>query len=332
MMLKCRLIEEVIAKLWYDGLISGEMHLGTGEEAINVGVVSQMRDGDSMALDHRGTAPLIIRGVDPILILREVLGQTAGLCGGSGGHMHLFSREHLAASSGIVGSAGPTAAGFALAATRLRPGAITIAFFGEGAMNQGMLLESMNLASVWKLPVLFICKDDSWSITTESASMTGGDLNMRASGLGLPVVDVDGLDVLAVREAAKDAIQNARSGKGPTFIHARCIHLEGHFLGYQMKKIVRSPLKEMTDLAGPIAKSLIKPGGARISERMKGLKKVLSAVNVNIRDSKGHSSRDPVILARKDLETDTSRLEELETSLENEVSQLLETALTEEVS
>ena len=197
-------------------------------------------------------------------------------------------------------------------------------------MNE--LLESMNLASVWKLPVLFICKDDSWSITTESASMTGGDLNMRASGLGLPVVDVDGLDVLAVREAAKDAIQNARSGKGPTFIHARCIHLEGHFLGYQMKKIVRSPLKEMTDLAGPIAKSLIKPGGARISERMKGLKKVLSAVNVNIRDSKGHSTRDPILLARKDLETDTRRLEELETSLENEVSQLLETALSEEVS
>jgi pyruvate dehydrogenase E1 component alpha subunit len=331
MMLKCRLFEEAISRLWYDGLISGEMHLGTGEEAINVGVVSQLRDGDSMALDHRGTAPLIIRGVDPVKIIREVLGHPEGLCGGLGGHMHLFSKEHLAASSGIVGSAGPTAAGFALAATRLRPGAISIAFFGEGAMNQGMLLESMNLASVWKLPVLFICKDDTWSITTESASMTGGDLNIRARGLGLPVIDVDGLNVLAVWEAANEAIQNARSGQGPTFIHARCIHLEGHFLGYQMKKIVRSPLKEMSDLAGPLTKSFLKPGGARFSERMKGLKTVLSAVTANMRDSRGQSARDPVLLARKNLETDSHRLEKLEIALEKEVSILLETALTEDM-
>ena len=331
MMLKSRLFEEVIAKLWYDGLISGEMHLGTGEEAINAGVVSQLRDGDSMALDHRGTAPLIIRGVDPVKILREVLGHPKGLCGGMGGHMHLFSRDHLAASSGIVGAAGPTAAGFALAAKHLRPEAITIAFFGEGAMNQGMLLESMNLASVWKLPVLFICKDDTWSISTESASMTGGDLKVRASGLGLRVIEVDGLDVLAVWEAAKNAIQDARSGKGPTFIHAHCIHLEGHFLGYQMKKIVRSPFKEMPDLLGPLTKSFLKTGGAKFSERMKGLKTVLSAVNKNLRDSREQSTRDPILLARKDLETDTQRLEKLEVALENEVSQHLETVLKEEV-
>ena len=245
--------------------------------------------------------------------------------------MHLYSRDHLAASSGIVGAAGPTAAGFALAAKYLRPGAITIAFFGEGAMNQGMLLESMNLASVWNLPVLFICKDDTWSISTESASMTGGELKVRASGLGLRAVEVDGLDVLAVWEASKDAIQNARSGQGPSFIHAHCIHLEGHFLGYQMKKIVRSPLKEMPDLAGPLTKSLLKPGGARFSERMKGLKTVLSAVTNNLRDSRGQSTRDPILLARKDLETDSHRLEQLEIALENEVSQHLETVLTEVV-
>ena len=331
LMLKSRLFEEVIAKLWYDGLISGEMHLGTGEEAINAGVVSQLQDGDSMALDHRGTAPLIIRGVDPIKILREVLGHPEGLCGGMGGHMHLFSRNHIAASTGIVGAAGPTAAGFALAAKYLRPGAITIAFFGEGAMNQGMLLESMNLASVWNLPVLFICKDDSWSISTESASMTGGDLKIRASGLGLRVVDVDGLDVMAVWETAKEAIQNARSGQGPTFVHARCIHLEGHFLGYQMKKIVRSPLKEIPGLAVTLTKSVLKPGGASFSERMKGIKKVLSAVTTNLRDTKGHASKDPILLIRKDLETDPQQLEKLENVLENEVLQYLETVLKEEV-
>ena len=115
LMLKSRLYEESIAKLWQDGLISGEMHLGTGEEAIIAGIISQLHDNDAMALDHRGTAALIMRGLDPALILRELLGQADGLCNGMGGHMHLFSKEHLAASSGIVGASGPTAAGFALA-------------------------------------------------------------------------------------------------------------------------------------------------------------------------------------------------------------------------
>jgi pyruvate dehydrogenase E1 component alpha subunit len=140
-----------------------------------------------------------------------------------GGHMHLFSKDHLAASSGIVGAAGPTAVGFALAAQYLRPGTIAVAFFGEGAINQGMLMESMNLASVWKLPVLFVCKDDSWSITAESEQMTGGTLNERVHGLGVQVVEVDGLDVSAVYQTAGDVIDKIRSDKGPIFLHANFV-------------------------------------------------------------------------------------------------------------
>lgn len=124
LMLKSRLFEEAIAKLWHDGLISGEMHLGTGEEAIIAGVVAHLRDGDAMALDHRGTSAWLMRGVDPVLLVREMLGYPDGLCGGMGGHMHLFSKEYLAASSGIVGAEGPAAAGFALAAQYSRPGAV----------------------------------------------------------------------------------------------------------------------------------------------------------------------------------------------------------------
>ena len=137
LMLKSRLFEEAIGQLWHDGLISGEMHLGTGEEAIIAGIIDHLREGDAMALDHRGTAPLFMRGVDPILILRELLGYPDGLCAGMGGHMHLFSKDHLSASSGIVGAAGPTAAGFALAAQYLRPKAVALAFFGDAAINQG---------------------------------------------------------------------------------------------------------------------------------------------------------------------------------------------------
>ncbi len=329
LMLKSRLFEEAIAHLWHDGSISGEMHLGTGEEAIIAGVVSQLREGDAMALDHRGTAALLMRGVDPVVILRELLGYPDGLCGGMGGHMHLFCKEHLAASSGIVGAEGPTAVGFALAAQYSRPGTVAIAFFGDGAMNQGMLMESMNLASVWKLPVLFVCKDDGWAITTQSNQVTGGDLGERARGLGIPAVEVDGVDVSEVWEASNSAIERARSSQGPTFLHARCVHLEGHFLGFQLIRIVRDPLREMPKIAIPLTQSFLCPGGAGLRERLTGLKTVLAAVLSTLRDPRRHSANDPVRRTRTALQSDQAHLQELEDQIEKEISSILASALVE---
>ena len=329
LMLKSRLFEEAVAKLWHDGLISGEMHLGTGEEAIIAGIVTHLRKGDAMALDHRGTSPLLIRGVDPVLILRELLGHPEGLCGGMGGHMHLFSKEHLVASSGIVGASGPAAAGFALAAQHLRPGTIAVAFFGEGAMNQGMLMESMNLASAWKLPVLFVCKDDSWSITTESAKITGVDLNERARGLGIPAVEADGLDVSAMWEAAHDAIERARFGQGPTFLHANCVHLEGHFLGFQLIRFIRDPLREMPKISSQLVQSFLRPGGASLRERMGGLKTIGKAVLSTLRDPRRDPTGDPLSRARAMLQSDPARLLELEDQIEQEINQVLTSALAE---
>lgn len=327
LMLKSRLLEEAIAKLWHDGLISGEMHLGTGEEGIIAGVVTQLHEGDAMALDHRGTAALLMRGVDPVAILRELLGYPDGLCGGMGGHMHLFSRAHLAMSSGIVGAVGPTAAGFALSAQYLRPGAIAVAFFGEGAINQGMLMESMNLASAWNLPVLFVCKDDGWAITTQSDGVTGGDVNERARGLGVPAVDVDGSDVSAVWEAAHSAIQRARSGQGPTILRARCVHFEGHFLGFHLLRIVRDPLREVPAIAVPLTQSFLHPGGAAWHERLAGLRTVLAAVLSTLRDPRRDSVNDPVRRTRATLQSDSTRLQKLEDRVEKEISHLLSSAL-----
>jgi TPP-dependent pyruvate/acetoin dehydrogenase alpha subunit len=329
LMLRSRLFEEAIAKLWHNGLIAGEMHLGTGEEAIIAGVVANLRKGDAMALDHRGTAALHMRGVDPVLILRELLGFPDGLCGGMGGHMHLFSKEYLAASSGIVGAEGPIAAGFALSAQYLHPGASTIAFFGDGAMNQGMLMESMNLASAWNLPVLFVCKDDGWAITTQSNSVTGGDLNERARGLGIPAVEVDGCDVSEVWEAAHSAIERTRSGQGPTFLHAHCVHLEGHLLGFQPIRMVRDPLREMPEIAIPLTRSFLRPGGAALRERLAGLKLVLAAVLSTLRDPRRDLANDPVRRARTTLQLDPVRLRELEHQAEQEISNVLSMALTE---
>lgn len=328
-MLRSRLFEEAVATLWHRGLVSGEMHLGTGEEAVNAGVIAHLRDGDAIALDHRGTSPLLMRGLDPKLLMRELLGLPGGICSGKGGHMHLYSKEYLAASSGIVGSSGPAATGFAIACDMLSPGSVAVAFFGEGAINQGMLMESMNLASAWKLPVVFVCKDDNWSITTESSSMTGGTLPERARGLGVPCIQVDGLDVGEVANSSGTAIEEVRSGKGPVFIHARCIHLEGHFMGFQLLRLARKPARELPGIALPITKSLLSPGGAPIRERISGLKGVLGSVLDTLRDSREDEVNDPVKRCRKQLLEDVTRLEKLETRIENDINALLEEVVKE---
>jgi pyruvate dehydrogenase E1 component alpha subunit len=236
-MYRSRVFEEAATRLWQDGLISGEMHLGTGEEAVVAGVMDHLQDGDALALDHRGTSPLLMVGVDPLKILLELVGHPEGLCGGRGGHMHLFSKEHLAASSGIVGASGPAAAGFALASKYLRPGKIGVAFFGEGALNQGMLMESMNLAVVWKLPVLFVCKDDGWAITTITAETSGTSPIPRAKGLGLRTYHADGLEVESVWNAAREAVASIRDGMGPAI--RLCPHYPVHDLTVGFPPIVQ---------------------------------------------------------------------------------------------
>lgn len=325
-MVRSRLFEEAVSILWEQGLISGEMHLGMGEEAIACGVVCQLEDGDAMALDHRGTPPMLMRGVDPVLLLTEFLGRPDGLCQGKGGHMHLFSPQHLAASSGIVGAAGPTAVGFALASHYLRPGKVAVAFHGEGATNQGMLLESMNLAVAWALPVLFVCKDNHWAITTQSSSVTGGRLVQRALGFGMPAEEVDGSDVQAVWEAARVGIDRGRRGEGPTFLHAHCVHLEGHFLGDLLLRVGRSPLKEMTPMVGPLLRSVTGRKGAPLRERMRGLWDVATRGQALMRDQTGEE-KDPVILARTKLSTDPQRLAALEDRVTAEIEQLLGSVL-----
>jgi pyruvate dehydrogenase E1 component alpha subunit len=328
-MLKSRLFEQAVVRLWHEGRIYGEMHLGTGEEAIIAGVVSHLRDGDAMALDHRGSAALLMRGIDPVLLLREILGLPDGLCGGMGGHMHLFSKEHLAASSGIVGAGGPAAAGFALAAQVLRPGSVVVAFFGEGSMNQGMLMESLNLAALWKLPVLFVCKDDGWGITTRTGQSTAGDLDTRAEGLGVPVAIADGRDVTAVWEAAGKAIERARSGGGPTFLHARCVHFEGHFLGFQLIRILRDPFREIPPIPGPLIKAILQPKGAVLRERLAGLRLVLEAVISTLRDPRRDPANDPLRRTRAALQSEPERLRELEDRIGTETLQVTEKALAE---
>ena len=317
-MLRCRLFEQAVAALWQAGQISGEMHLGIGEEAIVVGVLAHLQEGDALALDHRGTAPLIVRGVSPLLLLDEFLGRENGLCGGQGGHMHLFSSKHLAASSGIVGASGPTGVGFALAAQMLRPGSLSVAFFGEGAMNQGMLMEALHLASVWNLPILFVCKDDGWAITTRSPSVTRGDIVSRARSFGIETSSVDGADVAAVWRAARDQVSHTRKTGSPAFLHAHCVHYQAHMLGIQIARLARHPIVEMSNVAGAILKAMISRKGAPLKRRIMSLRFVLGTI-WDMRSSLADSSDDPIKTTRLRLAAQPERLHKLEQEIHDEI-------------
>jgi len=325
LMLRSRRFEEAVKKLWDEGKISGEMHLGIGEEAIMAGVISQLKEGDAMALDHRGTSPLIMRGVDMVALLLEFLGHSQGLCAGMGGHMHLYSKEHLAASSGIVGSSGPAATGFALALKYKRTNNIAVAFFGEGSMNQGMMLESMNLASVWKLPVLFVCKDNEWAITTLSKEVTGGTLVDRAKGLGIEGAEVDGMDVAVVLKVANDAISKMRKDGGPYFIHAHCVHKTGHFLGDPLLRFHETPIKMFWQQTGPLMKSTFSIKGAAVHERGGSLVRVFSLISKSGKQRK--KKIDPLVVDEKKLKEDKARLKEIEEAVSKEVEAAVNRAL-----
>ncbi|MBC7188488.1 MAG: thiamine pyrophosphate-dependent dehydrogenase E1 component subunit alpha [Calditrichaeota bacterium] len=312
-MLRSRRLEEEIKRLWEQGRISGEMHLGIGEEGVAAGVVTHLREGDAMALDHRGTPALVVRGVDLVELLREMLGDPRGLCAGRGGHMHLFSREHLAASTGIVGAGAPLAVGFALAAQLLRPERVAVAFFGDGAMNQGMLLESLNLAVVWRLPVVFVCKHNAWAITTKSDMVTGGDLVQRVQGFGMPAATVDGTDVEAVWEVAGEAITRARRGDGPQFLLATCPRLEGHLLGVALHDPAR-----LLDMASPTLRAITGRKGAGRGKRATALTTLLALV-AKAAAPRAHRGRDPVAKTRAKLIHEPRRLRALEEEVEKEI-------------
>jgi len=322
LMFKSRFFEERTRQIWLDGGISGEMHLGLGEEAIAAGIVSQLIEGDAMALEHRGTPPMLMRGVDPLALLREFMGQPDGLCAGMGGHMHLFSPEKLAASSGIVGASGPAAAGFALAGQMLRPGTVSVAFFGDGATSQGMLMESMNLAVVWKLPVIFVCKDNSWAITTPASTAVGGDLLARAEAQGMKAWKMDGTDVEDAWRVAQAALAHARQGYGPVFLLANCIHLEGHFLGDGLLDMFRRPFYSFRKRILPMVRAFFKSGGAPWSERVASLRQILGFVIEAQHQT--NRQRDPLVRTRRILVAqDGARLEQLESAIRVEIQQIV---------
>lgn len=324
-MCRIRWTEQALALLWRRGLVSGEMHLGIGEEGVVAGVVGHLDDRDALALDYRSTPALVARGVDLRSLLLEVVGSPNGLCGGRGGHMHLMSQRHLAAASGVVGASGPLACGFGFAARAKAEGGVAVAFFGDGAVNEGMLMESLNLAAAWRLPVVFVCKDNRWAVTTRSSALTGGGLRRRLGAFGMPLERVDGRDVEAVAAAASRAVARGRAGRGPTVLLTRCPRPEGHFLGDPLVRLT-SAVGELATQVRPLLGELASQPGAPLPQRLAALSGIGGKALVVAVEGPATAS-DPVRRAARRLPADTAR--ELTMQARHEVQAALHDVLAE---
>jgi TPP-dependent pyruvate/acetoin dehydrogenase alpha subunit len=305
-MARIRATELVQTDLWERGLISGEMHTGIGEEGIIAGIHSHLGPGDAVACDHRPTGPFVSAGVDVTALLLEMLGHDEGLNHGRAGHMHLMSPEHLITADGIVGASGPAACGFALSSEHLRPGSVAVAYFGEGALNQGMLMESFNLAKTWGLPVLFVCKDNGWSITTRSSVVRSGSPLVRAAGFDLHRDEVKGSDVVAVSRVAAKLINRIRRRREPAFLHARCARPDGHFLGDPLLRVVGHPVAQAREIGGPLAAAARRPEGVGSIEKTKAASELARRLVTVALGRSRQRSWDPVGLARRRLEPEVA--------------------------
>jgi TPP-dependent pyruvate/acetoin dehydrogenase alpha subunit len=233
MMLRIRLFEETLADLYKHAMLVGVVHLSIGQEATAVGVCSSLRDGDQITSTHRGHHHMLARGLDPKRMFAEILGRAGGYCGGKGGSMHVSSvAEGAVGANGIVGGGIAHAVGLAFAARRLGTGSVAVSFFGDGAANQGVLFESLNLAVLWQVPALFVCENNGFTEFTPTDSVTSGEsIAARAAAFGLPAGAVDGDDVVAVTGAAEEAVERARAGRGPSFLECRTHRWRGHHEG-----------------------------------------------------------------------------------------------------
>ncbi|MCG1042809.1 thiamine pyrophosphate-dependent dehydrogenase E1 component subunit alpha [Mycetohabitans sp. B8] len=228
-----REFEERLHVEFATGEIPGFVHLYAGEEASAVGTMMHLNDIDYVATTHRGHGHCIAKGVDVHGMMAEIYGRRTGVCRGKGGSMHIadLSRGMLGAN-GIVGAGAPLVCGAALAAKFKKTGGVGVCFFGDGASNQGVIFESMNLASVWRLPAIFVAENNGYAeATSASWSVAADNIADRANGFGMPGVIVDGFDFFAVYEALGEAISRARNGGGPTLVEVKLTRYYGHFEG-----------------------------------------------------------------------------------------------------
>ncbi|HZD05013.1 MAG TPA: thiamine pyrophosphate-dependent dehydrogenase E1 component subunit alpha, partial [Longimicrobiales bacterium] len=232
-MLTIRRFEEKAIELFEKGLIRGNVHPCIGQEAVSVGVCASLRRDDYMTSTHRGHGNCLAKGADPRLMMAELLGRKTGYCKGKGGSMHIadFEGGNLGAN-GIVGGGFPIATGAGIGIQNRGTDQVVVCFFGDGAANQGTFHESLNLAALWRLPVLYVCENNQYALSTPLRESVGSpELSERGRAYGIPGVRVDGNDLLEVHAKAGEAIRRARAGEGPTLLDCVTYRFFGHFTG-----------------------------------------------------------------------------------------------------
>ena len=233
LMLTIRIFDERALALYRAGEMRGTTHPYIGMEAVGVGVMLALRPEDYVTSTHRGHGHTIAKGGDPRKMMAELLGRATGYSGGKGGSMHIADMDkHMLGANGIVGGGMGLATGAALTAKLQKTGAVAVCFFGDGALEQGILHEATNLAAIWKLPVVYVCENNQYAMSARSDwSVAGGDPAERAAGYGIPGVTVDGMDLFAVNAAASELIERARWGDGPSYLVCNTYRFHGHHAG-----------------------------------------------------------------------------------------------------
>ena len=244
-MLKIRVFEEHVNQLYISAKMPGLAHLYIGEEAIAVGVCSALRRDDYITSTHRGHGHCLAKGALVDRMFAELLGKEAGYCRGKGGSMHIADQDtgNLGANAIVGGSAG-IATGAAMSSKMRGSDEVAVCFFGDGALGQGVLYEVMNMASLWKLPVIYVCENNQYNEYTHNSETTAGEMSARAKAFGIPTEEVDGQDVRAVYTTAARMVERARGGEGPAFILCNTYRYLGHHVGDIQRSYYRSREEE----------------------------------------------------------------------------------------
>ncbi|MEM9616814.1 MAG: pyruvate dehydrogenase (acetyl-transferring) E1 component subunit alpha [Pseudomonadota bacterium] len=281
-MMLIRRFEERAGQLYGMGHIGGFCHLYIGQEAVVVGMEAVKREGDQTITGYRDHGHMLACGMDPKGVMAELTGREGGYSRGKGGSMHMFSKEkEFYGGHGIVGAQIPLGVGLAFANRYREEPKVSLTYFGDGASNQGQVFEAMNMAQLWKLPVVFVIENNQYAMgTSVKRSHSETHLYRRGASFGIPGMEVDGMDVLAVREAARDAMEHARSGEGPYVLEMKTYRYRGHSMSDPAKYRSRDEVDDVREHNDPIKRceARIIDGGFADEAALKDIDKEIKAI------------------------------------------------------
>ena len=297
-MLLIRRFEEKAGQLYGMGLIGGFCHLYIGQEAVVVGLEAAAEEGDKRITSYRDHGHMLACGMDANGVMAELTGREGGYSKGKGGSMHMFSKEkHFYGGHGIVGAQVPLGAGLAFADKYLENKRVTFAYFGDGAANQGQVYETFNMAALWQLPVIFVVENNQYAMgTAQQRSTSSQEIYQRGIAFGIPGEAVDGMNVLAVKEASEKAVAHCRSGKGPYILEVKTYRYRGHSMSDPAKYRTREEVQKMRDERDPIenVRSMLLTGGHATEDELKAIDKQIKEV-VNASAEVAKTSPEPAL-------------------------------------